>query len=148
MPTFTIFDEFAENIGGSAGGVGIAMNTDSFKLALSNVAPDQTNNSQLSDITQIAAGNGYATGGAALTTVTWAETAANSGIWKFNSDDVTFTATGGNIATHQYAVLYSDTSTNKLLVGYVDRGSSATITNGNSRTWDVGANGWFTLTIP
>lgn len=143
MATFVIFDEFAENIGGA-----IAMNTDTFKLALTNSAPDQTNHTQLSDITQITAGNGYATGGTTLTTVTWAETAANSGIWKFSSDDVTFTASGGDIATHQYAVLYSDTSVNDKLVGYVDRGSSAIITNGNSRTWDVGANGWFTLTVP
>lgn len=143
MATFVIFDEFAENIGGA-----IAMNTDTFKLALTNAAQDQTNHTKLSDVTQIAAGNGYVTGGATLTTVTWAETGANSGIWKFSSDDVTFTAAGGDIATHQYAVLYSDTSVNDLLVGYVDRGSSAVIVNGNSRTWDVGANGWFTLAVP
>ena len=80
--------------------------------------------------------------------MTWAETGAGTGIWQFTSADVTFTASGGDIATHRYAVLYDSTSTNKKLVGYVDRGASAVITNGNSRTWDVGANGWFTLTVP
>ena len=52
---------------------------------------------------------------------------------------MTFTAAGGAIATHRYGVLYSGTSASDKLVGYVDRGSSATIADGNSRTWDVGA---------
>jgi hypothetical protein len=143
MATFVIFDEFAENISGT-----INLNTDTFKAALTNTLPVQDTATQLSNITQIAAGNGYSTGGATLTSVTWAETSAGSGVWKFSSDDVTFTASGGDIAAHQYLVIYSDTSTNDNLVGYVDRGSSSTITSGNSRTWDVGANGWFTLAVP
>jgi hypothetical protein len=143
MATFVLFDEFAENMSGA-----INLNTDVFKVALTNTLPVQDTADELVDITQIAAGFGYTTGGATLTTVTWAETAAGSGVWKFSSDDVTFTASGGAIAAHQYGVLYSDTSTNDKLVGFVDRGSSATITDGNSRTWDVGANGWFTLTVP
>jgi hypothetical protein len=143
MATFVIFDEFAENISGT-----INLNTDTFKAALTNILPVQDTAAQLSNITQIAAGNGYSTGGVVLTGVTWAETSAGSGIWKFSSDDVTFTASGGDIAAHQYLVIYSDTSTNDSLVGYVDRGSSSTITSGNSRTWDVGANGWFTLAVP
>ena len=61
---------------------------------------------------------------------------------------MTFTAAGGAIATHCYGVLYSGTSASDKLVGYIDRGSSATIADGNSRTWDAGANGWFTLTVP
>jgi len=143
MASFVIFDEFAENMSGA-----INLNSDTFKAVLTNTLPVQDTADELADITQIAAGNGYTTGGATLTTVTWAETSAGSGIWKFSSDDVTFTATGGDIAAHQYLVIYSDTSTNDKLVGYVDRGSSTTITSGNSRTWDVGANGWFTLTVP
>lgn len=143
MATFVIFDEFAENMSGA-----INLNSDTFKAALTNTLPVQDTADELADITQITAANGYTSGGATLTTVTWAETSAGSGIWKFSSDDVTFTATGGDIAAHQYLVIYSDTSTNDKLVGYVDRGSSTTITSGNSRTWDVGANGWFTLTVP
>lgn len=143
MATFVIFDEFAENMSGA-----INLNSDTFKAALTNTLPVQDTADELADITQITAANGYASGGATLTTVTWAETSAGSGIWKFSSDDVTFTASGGDIAAHQYLVIYSDTSTNDKLVGYVDRGSSTTITSGNSRTWDVGANGWFTLTVP
>jgi hypothetical protein len=143
MATFVIFDEFAENMSGA-----INLNTDTFKFALTDVAPAQDTADELADITQISATGGYTLGGATLTTVTWAETAAGSGIWKFSSDDVTFTASGADIPTHRYGVLYSDTSVNDKLVGYVDRGSSAVVVNGNSRTWDVGANGWFTLTVP
>ena len=147
MATFTFFDEFAENMTGI-----INLNTDTFKLALTDTAPDAQNNSALTDITQIAGGNGYtagAGGGATLTTVAWAETAANSGIWAFTSDDVVFTASGGDIATHRYAVLYSDTSITDKLIGYIDRGASAVITNGNTRTWHPTTSGrWFTLTVP
>lgn len=141
MATFTFFDEFAENMSGA-----INLNTDTFKLALTNSAPTADTHDELADITQISATGGYAP--ATLANVTWAETGAGTGVWKFSSDDVTFTASGADIDTHRYAVLYSDTSTNDKLVGYVDRGSSAVISDGNSRTWDVGANGWFTLTVP
>ena len=143
MATFIFFDEFGKNVSGA-----INLSTDTFKAALTNTLPVQDTADELADITQIAAGFGYVAGGATLTTVTYAETGAGTGIWKFSSDDVTFTASGGDIPAHQFLVLYSDTSIGDKLVGYVDRGSSATISDGNSRTWDVGANGWFTLTIP
>lgn len=143
MATFTFFDEFAANMIEN-----INLSTDTFKLALTNGAPTADTDDELADVTQISGVNGYTTGGTALTTVTWAETGAGTGIWKFSSDDVTFTASAGDIATHRYAVLYSDTSTNDKLVGFVDRGASAVVTSGNSRTWDVGASGWFTLTVP
>jgi hypothetical protein len=60
---------------------------------------------------------------------------------------VVFTATGGDIAAHQYGVLYSDTSTGDMLIGYIDRGSSSIVANGNSRTWTLGADGWFIMAI-
>ena len=144
MATFTFFDEFGLNLGKKL----IDLSADTFKLALTNTAPTADTDDELADVTQISGTNGYTTGGTALTGVTWAETGAGTGIWQFTSADVTFTASGGDIATHRYAVLYSDTSTNDKLVGYVDRGASAVVTNGNSRTWDVGASGWFTLTVP
>lgn len=143
MATFTFFDEFAENMSGT-----INLNSDTFKLVLSNTAPTADTHDELADISEIAAGSGYSAGGATLANVTWAETGSGTGIWKFSSDDVTFTASGGDIATSRYAVLYSDTSTGDKLVGMIDRGASAVISNGNSRTYDVGASGWFTLTVP
>ena len=43
------------------------LGSDTQKLVLSNTAPTQATDDELADITQISAGNGYTTGGEALT---------------------------------------------------------------------------------
>jgi hypothetical protein len=143
MATFTFFDEFKKYLGDGT----IDLDTHTFKIALSNTAPTTTTDTVLANITQIANGNGYTTGGATLDTVTWAETGAGTGIFQFTSADEVFTASGGSIATFRYVVLYDDTPTSPAdpLVGYLDYGSGVTVTVGNTFTVDVGANGWFRL---
>lgn len=143
MATFTFFDEFKNRLGDGT----IDLDGHTFKAMLTNTAPSAGSNAIKSDITEIAAGNGYTAGGVTLTSVTWAETGAGTGIWQFSCADMSWTAAGGDIATHRYLVVYDDTPTLPAdpLVGYVDRGSSAVISNGNTRTWDVGANGLFRL---
>ena len=139
MATFTLFHEFIFSLGGSD----IDLDSDTFKAVLSNVAPTAAGSTVLTDITQIANGNGYTTGGVTLSGVTWAETGAGTGIWQWTVSDFTWTASGGSIATFQYVVIYDDTSLNHKLVGYLDYGSALDITNGNSFTVDVGASGVF-----
>ena len=141
MATFTFYDEFKLNVTNT----NINLSSDTFKVALTNAAPNAGTHDELADVTQITAANGYSSGGTALTTVTWSETGAGTGIWKFSSDDVVFTASGGSIGPFRYAVLYSDTSTNDKLVGYLDYGSSISVSDTNTFTVDVGANGWFQL---
>lgn len=146
MATFTFFDDFGLNLGEKL----IDLNGDTFKWALTNTAPTAATDDALADITQISAANGYPSGGTALTSVTWAETSGGSGVWKFSAADTVFTASGGSIGPFRYAVLYDDTTTSPAdaLVGYLDYGSAVTITDGNTFTIDVGANGIFTLTVP
>jgi hypothetical protein len=61
-------------------------------------------------------------------------------------NDVTFTASGGSIATFRYVVLYNDTATNDELIGWYDYGTTLTVTLGNSFTVDFdGSNGVLTL---
>lgn len=143
MATFTFFDEFKKYIGDGT----IDLDTHTFKWALTNTAPVTGTATNLAAITQIAAGNGYTTGGTALTGVTWTETGAGTGTWKFDAADTVFTAAGGSIGTFRYAVLYDDTPTSPAdpLVGMLDYGSAVTITVGNTFTIDVGAGGIFTL---
>lgn len=141
MATFTFYDEFKLNVTNT----NINLSSDTFKVALTNTAPNAATHDELADVTQITAANGYSSGGTALTTVTWAETGAGTGIWQFTSADVVFTASGGSIGPFRYAVLYSDTSTNDKLVGYLDYGSSISVSDTNTFTVDVGANGWFQL---
>lgn len=143
MATFVFFDEFKGNLGL----LRINLETDTFKVALTNTAPTVATDDELADITQISAGNGYTTGGATVGTSSWDETGAGTGVWRFTSADVAFTASGGSIGPFRYAVLYSDTSTGDKLVGYLDYGSGLTLPDGGVFTIKAGtaANGWFEL---
>ena len=107
----------------------IDVSTDTFKIALSNTAPDLTDVG-LADASEISAGNGYSAGGE---TVTISSTGQTTGTYTVSvGSNVTFTATTGAIATFRYVILYSDTSTGDLLLGYWDYGSGVDITAGNS----------------
>lgn len=143
MATFTLFDEFLRYMADGT----IDLDTHTFKAVLTNSAPDKAANTVLADITQISAGNGYTTGGVTLSGVTWLETGAGTGVWRFTANDPSWTAAGGSIATHRYMVIYDDTPTSPAdpLVGYVDRGTSDVIADGSTRTWDIGASGLFEL---
>ena len=136
---FILFDEFIYNLG--AGNIDLDSHT--FKAVLSNTAPTAATDDELADITQIANGNGYTTGGVTLTSVTWAESGAGTGIWIWSAADFSWTASAGSIATFRYVVIYSDTSTGDKLVGYSDYGTAVDITTGNSFTADIGASGIF-----
>lgn len=137
MPTANVFDDFVDRKGKAE----INLSTDSFKAMLTNTAPNHATNGVKTDITEISAVNGYTAGGAAVT-ASWAETSAGSGIWRFSvSADITFTASGGSIGPYRYLVIYDDTHASDALVAYVDHGSSVTLTDGNTHTWDVDANG-------
>ncbi len=140
MPAFTMFDEFKRYLGDGT----IDLDTHTFKAVLSNVAPVTGTNTVLVDITQIAATGGYAP--VTLTSVTWTETGAGTGIWRFDCADIAWTATGAAIPTHRYMVVFDDTPTSPAdpLVGHVDRGSSADIADGSTRTWTT-ATGLFDL---
>lgn len=115
-----------------------------FKVALTNTAPSAAN-TQLSDITQIAAGGGYtagAGGGYALDGVTWS---TSGGIAKLVVTDETITASGA-MATFRYGVVYNDTSTGDKLIGWVDYGAGVTLGTGEQFILDFDAtNGVFTV---
>lgn len=101
-----------------------------FKVALTNTAPVATN-TVLADITQIAAGNGYTTGGN-TTTITVSETGGTTTV---QGTEVAFTATGA-MAAFRYAVLYNDTATSPAdaLIGWFDYGSALSLTSGETFT--------------
>lgn len=99
-----------------------------FKVALSNVAPTAAG-AVLTDITQIAAGAGYAAGGNALTGITVTETA---GVTTVQAAQVPFVAAGGAIATFRYYVLYNDTAVGKNLVAWWDHGVAVNLADGDT----------------
>jgi hypothetical protein len=129
MATVTIFDAFPE---AAAEGVhNLASNT--LKVALTDTAPSKSANTVFADITEIAAGNGYTTGGVTATVTTSSQT---GGVYSLILSGVTWTAAGGDIATNRYAVLYNDTAASKNLIAFVDTGVSAVIANGVTETYN------------
>lgn len=118
MAVFNKFNDFSEQLARGVQNFG----TDTYKVALSNTAPTASN-AVLADITQIAAGSGYTSGGTA-TTVTVSET---TGTTTVSGTQVVFTAAGGSIGPFQYVVLYDDTAASKNLVGWWDYGSAVTL---------------------
>lgn len=115
--------------------------TQSFKVALSNTAPSAAN-SVLADITQIGAGNGYTSGGTAVTM----SLTTSSGTAKVTGTDIVFTASGGSIGALRYAVLYNATTSGNPLIGWWDYGSSITLASGETLTVDFdGTNGILTI---
>ena len=139
MASFTKFNAFVENVGRGA----INLNADTLKVVLTNSAPVAATDDELADITQIANGNGYTTGGTAVGSNAYSQT---SGTGKLTGNDVVFTASGGTIGPFRYAVLYDDTSTGDKLLGYWDYGSSITLAVGETFTVDFdGTTGILTL---
>ncbi len=105
---------------------------DTLKVALTNTAPS-VSNTQLSDLTQITAGNGYAAGGFDITV---SSSAQSGGTYSLVLNAATLTAAGGAIGPFRYVVLYNDTATNDELVAYFDRGVELTLSDGESYTID------------
>jgi hypothetical protein len=131
MATFNKFQPFVENLAEKAFNLG----SDTLKVMLTNSAPVNTNGTK-SQLTEISAGNGYSAGGTAATI---SSSAQSAGTYKLVLADVVFTASGGSIGPFRYAVLYDDTATNDELIGWWDYGSSITLADGETFTWDADA---------
>ncbi len=108
------------------------LGADTLKFMLTNVAPLDTN-SVKSNLTEIAAGNGYTAGGTAAFITSSGQV---SGTYKLVLADVVFTASGGSIGPFRYAALYNDTAANDELIGWYDYGSSITLAAGETFTVD------------
>jgi hypothetical protein len=131
MATFTPFYSFTQAMAEGK----FNLSTDTIKVMLTNVDPAVDTNSQFSELTDITEEHGYTAAGE-----TSAQTASSTaGVYKLVLADVTWVAVGGSIGPFQYAVIYSDTATNKDLIGSTDYGSPLTIQAGQSFTEDFNA---------
>lgn len=121
----------------------INFSSDTIKVALTNTAPVATN-AIFSDITEIAAGNGYTAGGATVTVTP----SNSSGTEKLSGTNLTITASGGSIGPFRYLVFYDATQTTPLkpLISWGDLGTAYTLNAGDALnvTFD-GTNGWFQI---
>jgi hypothetical protein len=132
MPALVPFDAFIQELGRG----GHNLNGNTFKVMLTNVAPNQATGAVTADITEIAAGNGYVAGGTAIGGNSYSQVA---GVATFDGGDVTFTASGGAIATWRYGVIVN-TTVGKL-VAYGDTGGAQNIGAGNAYVFKWNALG-------
>jgi len=99
---------------------------DTFMIMLVNSPAPVATNTVKANLTEIAAGNGYAAGGSALVSPTGTRAA---GTVTVASDQVVFTAAGGSIGPFQYVVLYDDTPAAPVdpLIAWWNHGTGVTL---------------------
>jgi len=126
MSVFHKFNAFVADVGNKVHNLG----ADTLKILLTDIAPVATN-AVKADITEIASGNGYAAGGAAVPNNHYTQT---GGTATLVGDAVVFTASGAGIAQFRYAVLYNSTPVAGNLIGWWDYGAEVNVTSGNTFT--------------
>lgn len=124
MTTPVFFNSFKETLPEKVHNLG----ADTLKFMLTNTAPSLSNTVK-TDITEIAAGNGYTAGGATITVTSSTQT---GGTYSLVIATTTFTAAGGTIGPFRYVVMYNDTATNDELICYLDYGTNYTLPDGQS----------------
>lgn len=119
---------------------------DTYKLMLCTSATFTASDTTLAGITktEVANGNGYTTGGAALTNV--AVTTVTTNDAKFDADDVTWTASGAALSAAK-AILYNDTDTNDPPIAMIDFGGTETAGDGTDFIVAWSASGIFTFSV-
>lgn len=91
---------------------------------------------------EVANGNGYATGGKALSAMTWTA-GASAGQIRFDANDLVWTASGGAISNVKYGII--GLSAGAPLVWSRFSTSQFTVTDGNTLTVQFNAAGIFNL---
>ncbi len=132
MAAYNKFNAFVADLANGVHNLG----ANALKIMLTNVAP-VAGNSVFANLTDIAAGNGYSAGGAAV--IVTGSTQAG-GLYTLTANDVVFTAGPGSMAAFQWAVLYNSTPAAGPLIGFWNYGSSITVLNTQTFTvhWATG----------
>ena len=123
MTAFTKFDCFSLDLASKVHN----LTSDTLKVLLTNTAPVATN-AVLTDITEIAAGNGYTAGGNTAAIASCAQTSGTTQLVLTNP--ATWTATGA-VGPFRYAVLYNATASGHNLIGWSDYGTALTLASGD-----------------
>ena len=105
----------------------IDLDSDTFKVALLTTGhTPNAENTQFSNVSgnEVADGNGYVANGQTLQNVSWSR---SGGTVTFDADDPVWTSATFDAG---YGVIYSETSTNKLLVALIDFNGQKSVSNG------------------
>jgi len=139
MASYVKIQKFVLNLGNKVFNLG----TDQLKIALTNTIPTVATANQYSDlVSPIAATNLSGATPFNLTTTSFTQT---SGTAKLILESLTLTATGA-VGPFRYVVIYSDTATNKELLGFYDYGTSITLADTDTFVCNFdGSAGFITL---
>jgi hypothetical protein len=134
MATFTRPDVFSLNLSNKV----YDLDSDTFRWVLSNTAPVLGSTNLLSNITQIATGNGYTQmtdGAGGLLATMSALSSSGQTTTMAQSANVVLTATGA-VGPFRYLFLVDDTPTSPLnpVGGWLDHGSAVTMANTDTYT--------------
>jgi hypothetical protein len=144
---WTVYNLAKKKIGNSS----LSLASTAFRCSLFTSASSGAGNSargvfnSLDD--EVTSGNGYSSSGKAMTGETWTVGTSNSQ-YRFDTDDVVWTASGGSIANIKYAVIWlsAAASANRHLLCYSQLTSSQfTLSSGNTLTLQMNASGVLTL---
>jgi len=122
--------------------------TDSWRLILSNTAPNVATHTTAASATELSTSGGYTAGGVVCTVTSAAQTA---GVYKLTlaaPASPTWTASAGGF-TFRYVILYNLTNTQ--CIGYWDYGSSVVMSGANADTFTPTldpSGGTYTITGP
>ena len=120
--------------------VALFKSSSNFATFTSSIKPELTN-----EVTQA---NGYTTSGKACASEVWT-VGASAKQYKFDFDDLVFTASGGNITSIKAAVVFvsAAASASRFLLCFSSLTSSEfTLSSGNTLTLQINASGVLTLT--
>jgi hypothetical protein len=123
---------------GFVGYLGLAavnLNTDTFKVYLTNGTPDAAADDVKGDLLEITNENGYT---APVDIENTYSEAAGTGT--LVAVDKTVTASGGSVGPFRHTPIFDDTHANDILVCSFDYGSALTLQNGESFTVNFGAS--------
>lgn len=128
MATFNKFNQFPEDLAHKVHHLG----SDELIVLLTNVAPDAAN-AVAADITQIDYAN------CSSRVVTRTSSGETAGTYELVLTDLTLTASDGPVGPFRYVVLANNTPAGDPLIGYWDRGSSVTLSDGETILLDFAA---------
>lgn len=143
---FTLYNKAKFNIGNGT----IVLGTSPCKLKLCTSAASTTANaltvSLLTSITpEISARGGYVAGGRALATLAWA-VGASAKSYKFDADDVIFTASGSSLINVKYAIIGASTAAGVRALCFSKLSTAQfTVTSPNTLTIQFNALGIFEM---
>jgi hypothetical protein len=139
--TVSLFNHTAKRFADGANAVG-----DTYKVALYTAATFDATATTLAGITktEVVNGDGYTTGGVALTNVAVTTVTTNGA--KFDADDASWSASGGPI-TAEFAIIYNDTDADDPPVAFIDFGASESASDGTDFLIVWNASGIFTWSV-